>query len=80
MTRFNPQKYYRTKDPALALIATSGTLAVWRHAGRGPSYLRFGNRVLYYGSDLNSWLDEHIVVPADSQKSERKRQMRNYDD
>ena len=65
MTRFNPQKYYRTTDPSLALIATAGTLAVWRHEGRGPPYTRFGNRVLYLGADLNLWLDKHVVVPAD---------------
>ena len=61
MQRFDPDQYYRTVDPALAVIATRGTLAVWRHEGKGPRYVRFGNRVLYQGADLNAWLDSHIV-------------------
>ena len=64
MKRFEPDRYYRTDDPALAVIATRGTLAVWRHEGKGPRYARFGNRVLYRGDDLNAWIDKHIVEPA----------------
>ena len=63
MTRFNPEQYYRAGDPALSVIATTGTLAVWRHQGRGPRFIKFGNRVLYLGSDLNAWLDSHLVEP-----------------
>ena len=61
--RFQPDRYYRTCDGELGAIATRGTLAIWRHQGRGPRYLKFGNRVLYSGADLNAWLDEHIVEP-----------------
>lgn len=64
MQRFDPDKYYRTNDPALALIATRGTLSQWRHRGEGPPYVRYGNRVLYRGSELNAWLDSHVVRPA----------------
>ena len=38
MERFRNDTYYRTADPAMRLIATAGTLAVWRHEGRGPAY------------------------------------------
>ena len=64
MERFQDDKYYRAADDAMRLIATRGTLAVWRHAGKGPSYVRFGNRVLYEGRVLNAWLDAHRVEPA----------------
>ena len=64
MTRFNPDQYYRAGDPALSIIGTPGTLAVWRHQGRGPRYSKFGNRVLYRGTDLNAWLDDHVVEPV----------------
>ena len=63
MRRFEPDKYYRTADPELGIIATRGTLAQWRHRGYGPRYTRFGNRVLYLGADLNLWLDERVVEP-----------------
>ena len=64
MHRFDPDRYYRAFDPEMRLIATVGTLAVWRHEGKGPPYVRFGNRVLYRGSDVNTWLDERIVEPT----------------
>lgn len=60
---YDNDKYYRTDDPALAIIASRGTLAVWRHENRGPRFVKFGNRVLYLGADLNSWIDEHVVEP-----------------
>ena len=63
MRRFEPDRYYLTSDPELALIATRGTLAQWRHRAVGPRYLKYGNRVVYLGADLNAWLDAHIVDP-----------------
>ena len=53
MHRFDPERYYTSDDPALRIIATRGTLAQWRHYGRGPEYVKFGGRVLYYGAVLN---------------------------
>ena len=52
-----------TDDPALAIIASRGTLAVWRHQGRPPIFYKVGNKVLYKGSDLNQWLSRHRVEP-----------------
>ena len=64
MRRFDGDRYYATNDPALKMIATRGTLAQWRCHGRGPTYIRFGNRVLYLGASLNEWLDAHVVQPG----------------
>lgn len=64
MRQFDPARYYRTDDPALAVLATRGTLSQWRHRGEGPPYVKFGNRVLYRGDDLNRWIDSHLVRPA----------------
>ena len=69
MRRFDDDRYYRTHDPALGLIATSGTLAQWRCHGRGPKFVRFGNRVLYLGADLNRWIDAHVVHPGAPHRS-----------
>ena len=71
MTRFESDRYYRTTDPELEILGTRGTLAQWRHRGEGPSYIRFGNRVLYRGADLNDWLDSHVVLAVSSRGTER---------
>ena len=63
MKQFDDERYYATRDPDLLLLATYGTLAQWRHRGYGPAYVRFGNRVLYRGCDLNRWLEDHLVEP-----------------
>ena len=65
MGRFNPDRYYRTDDPALAFIAKPQTLAKWRHEGRGPRYVKMERRVVYRGRDLNEWLDRGIVGTVD---------------
>ena len=64
MERFDTDRYYRTDDHALLLLGKPATLTRWRHEGRGPAYVRFGNRILYRGLDLNSYLDRHHVEPT----------------
>ena len=64
MHRFEDDRYYKTDDPALAVIATRGTMSQWRHRGEGPRYVRLGGRILYRGRDINAWLDERIVEPT----------------
>ena len=64
MHRFEPDRYYRTDDPALELIATRGTLSQWRHRGVGPRYVRLGGRVLYLGRDVNEYLDSMVIEPT----------------
>ena len=59
MTRFQDDQYYPTTAPELALLGTRGTLAIWRHEGRGPTYCKIGSRVFYLGRDLNEWIDAH---------------------
>ena len=64
MLRFEPNRYYRTDDPALLPLGTRGTLAHWRSKGEGPAYIRYGNRVFYRGADINAWLDSHVIAPS----------------
>ncbi len=61
MRRFEDDRYYRTSDPELAFVATPGTLSQWRHQGRGPSFHKFGSRILYRGRGLNEWIDAHLI-------------------
>ena len=63
MKRFDSETYYKPSDPAMRVIGTPGTLRVWRCKGRGPRYVKNGGRVLYYGADLNRYLDECAVEP-----------------
>lgn len=38
-----------------------GTLAFWRHAGRGPRFLKLGGRVIRYRKqDVSEWLNESV--------------------
>ena len=67
MYRFDPDKYYRPQDDAMRLIAKEGTLAVWRHLGKGPAYFRTGSRIFYRGLDLNAYLDACRVEPTEKQ-------------
>ena len=64
MRRFEEDTYYRPADEAMRLIATEGSLRQWRHEGKGPPFTKFGHRILYFGRDLNRWLDDHRVEPA----------------
>ena len=65
MQRFDSETYYRPTDAAMRLLAKSPrVLAQWRYRGRGPKFVRFGNRVLYLGSDLNAFLDANAVEPV----------------
>ena len=63
MQRLQPDTYYRPNDPAIRLFGTPGSLAVQRHKGGGPPFVKLGGRVLYLGSDLNDWLDKHRIEP-----------------
>lgn len=60
----NPEQYYRPTAKELRDIAAVQTLAVWRHAGKGPPFIKSGSRVLYRGSDILSWLDAQRVETA----------------
>ena len=46
------------KEAAAALGLSPGTLANWRSAGGGPTFIYVsGNRVRYAADDLARWLD-----------------------
>ncbi len=40
-----------------------GTLAFWRHQGRGPAYMKFGKSVRYDPSTLWAWIDAQAKDP-----------------
>ena len=66
--QFDPARWYGTDAEELRVIASEGTMRVWRCRGYGPPYYRLGNarrgKIVYRGCDLNSWLDGCRVEPA----------------
>ena len=53
---FDETKLYPASDPAVLALLPYSTWAHWRCQGRGPAFIKIGNRVVYRGSDLNAWL------------------------
>ena len=64
MQPFNPDEHYRPTDPAVTKYWATNTLANMRATGRGPAYIKLGNRILYSGRDLNSYLEACRVEPT----------------
>ena len=68
MKRFPDDHYFRPSDIEMRLVGTEGTLAQWRFRGIGPAYTvvsgsgKGNGRILYLGSDVNSFLDARRVV------------------
>jgi len=69
MTRTHDQsaldELLTTADVAGRLGVPPRTLEQWRYLGRGPAYIKVGNKsVRYRQSDIDAFLDDHRVVPA----------------
>jgi predicted DNA-binding transcriptional regulator AlpA len=41
-------------------------LSDWRRQGRGPRYVKHSRSVRYRRSDIEKWIDDHMVDPGDS--------------
>ena len=60
---FEEDRNYVLGDPELAVIGNREKLAQWRHKGVGPAFYRLGRKIVYRGTDLNAWANEHRVEP-----------------
>ena len=58
-------------DAATYLRIDVRTLANWRAAGRGPSYIRVGRRPFYTREALDSWLRAHSFVHSAAERAHR---------
>jgi hypothetical protein len=58
---FEAERLYVDSDRELDLITPNGKRAKWRHFGIGPTYHKFGRKVVYAGSDLNTWVAQNRV-------------------
>jgi len=46
------------EDLAREAHSNPRTLERWRSTGTGPMFVKFGRRVLYKRSDVNTWLEQ----------------------
>jgi predicted site-specific integrase-resolvase len=51
----NEHVYLTSKEVADRWRLSDQTLANWRHAGKGPPFIRVGNRVLYPMEAVNAF-------------------------
>lgn len=61
-----PPTRLRVEEAAKYLGMGVSTLDKMRVQGRGPRYLKVGNRVFYRESDLAAFLDAAVVETTDS--------------
>lgn len=54
-----------TDEVAAALGVAPQTVRAWRHARRGPRWLKVGRRVRYRGTDVELWLRARECGPAE---------------
>ena len=54
-------KPLNAKEAAAYVHSTEATLRQWRYLGKGPSWIKWGSRVLYRVEDLDAYLDANTV-------------------
>jgi hypothetical protein len=62
---FEQGRYFALGDPELELIGTREKLAQWRHKNVGPTYYKLGRKIIYHGTDLNTWAEAQKVEAFD---------------
>ena len=63
---FDDDRTYVLGDPELELLGSRQKLCKWRYQKFGPAWIKIGRKVLYAGSDLNSWLASRRIDPNQS--------------
>ena len=65
LTAYPPHGLLRSRDAAIVLGTTEGTLAVWRCTGRHPlKFVRMGRSVRYRVGDLIEYIENCTLDPA----------------
>jgi len=55
------QRLLNEKDASELLGVAQGTLAIWRHHGKGPSYVKVGTSIRYKYLDLLQYIEEATI-------------------
>ena len=56
-----PGDFVGTNEAAKIIDSTPGTMAVWRHQGKGPKFCKFGRNVRYYRPHLMEYAMNRCV-------------------
>lgn len=72
VTFANPDAIFTAKDIAAYRHVSENALAVERHRGDGPRYLKLGGRVFYRAADLETWIAENTITPPRSAEQQAK--------
>lgn len=72
------EKPVGTAEVAEYCSVKPSTVETWRQTGRGPTYMRVGNRCLYYMLDVRKWLAAQRREPSVTMEEEEER-MRRWD-
>jgi hypothetical protein len=60
---FEDDRTYVLGDPELEFFGSKQKLGKWRYQKFGPAWIKIGRKILYAGSDLNSWIKANRVDP-----------------
>jgi excisionase family DNA binding protein len=61
------------EEVAEYLGVPTGTLANWRHLGRGPAFVRVGRLIRYRAEDIAGWIEDRITYADDDSANGRRR-------
>ncbi len=62
MTNASPEVLLTEKHVAHLLGVKMTTLQMWRHQGRGPSFVRVGRLVRYQPTDVRLFIEENTTT------------------
>ena len=51
-------RYLTTAEVAEVCRNSPETVRFWRHAGRGPAYIKVGRKALYPADEFEAWLTQ----------------------
>ena len=59
-----------TRNTAIYLGVSEKTLAMWRCSGNTPQFIKRGNRIFYFKSDLDNWNSQKYKSTAQARLKE----------
>ena len=60
---FDDDRTYVLGNPELEFLGSKQKLFKWRYQKFGPAWIKVSRKVLYAGSDLNSWVASRRIDP-----------------
>ena len=66
----NRQAYLNDKQAARYIGFKAQTLRNWRHARKGPKYIKQSRSVRYSVRDLDEWMEGRKISPCEAEASE----------